>query len=522
MTLPLQSPARLLIPAQDRRGISLALSRRQMPRNGELRIRARLCVVGFLTVGSCADPFGFDAQPTPAEESCPASVEWLPTTPPLQMFKPLPHPETECPFYRGAWQNFLIATQPDATGEPALLRYPTIDVVFDSAKPLPAQRALLGDIRQAGQRHILIDQNGNSIYYGIHVNQAYADFIAAHGLRTKDAIQNADRALFFPPGVVELKSAWQIVDDSTATDDFITATATVATLKAQNNQIVEDRNTPRTVKVRLLALHVAFTLPGHPEFIWATFEHTSGTPDSSATDGKRDVAPIHPKDVNPDPSDPSDLNDQTVISDRDFLLYKRGTTAQAANQAIAEADLQLDEATQKFPGQQTSIFRMFPASKSNTTTPDAAITSLNRNVEALFSQATSQGILDAADKRGHYRLVGAQWMDKPQYFAVDMPIQNDESSPFAGEPGFLKDLQDNGSDSDYSILAGEDRLSSTAIESFTQAPDSFPNCFTCHNTQAVTANGVPVNRDGNGVRLLDPKLLNVSHVLSQFVLEETQ
>ena len=490
-----------------------------MPKLLRFRITSGLCAAGLLTVGACTDPFGF-TPPSQADGPCPASVEWLPTTPRLEMFKPPPHPASECPFYRGGWQSFLIATQPDATGRPALLGYPTIDDVFQSAKPPSAQRALLGDIRQAGGRHVLIDQNGNSIYYGIHVNQAYADFIATHGLRTRDAIVNADKTLFFPPGVVELKSAWQIVEDGAPAGDFITATATVPTLKALNHQIVEDRDTPRSVKVRLLALHVAFTLPGHPEFIWATFEHTSGTPDSSATDGMRDVAPIHPKDVNPDPTDPSDLHDQTVISDHDFLLYKAGTTAQAANQAIAEADLRLDEATQKFPGQQTSIFRMFPASKSNTTTPDDAITSLNRDVEALFAQATSHGTIDAADQRGHYRLVGAQWMDKPQYFDVDIPIQNDQSSPFAGKPGFLKDLQENGSDSVYSILAGEDRMSSTAMESFTQGPDSFPNCFSCHNTQALTANGVPVNKDGNGMPLLDAKLLNVSHVLSQFLLSE--
>jgi hypothetical protein len=161
---------------------------------------------------------------------------------------------------------------------------------------------------------------------------------------------------------------------------------------------------------------------------------------------------------------------------------------------------------------------MFPASKSNTTHPDNAITSLNANVEALFGQAK----LSPGDKRGHYRLVGAVWMDKPAFFANDTPLQNDESSPFAHEPTFLADLQENGSDSDFSILAGEDRLSSTAMESFTQAPDSFPNCFSCHNTQSVTAKGVPVDRDKQGLVLLPPKQLNISHVLSQFILEESQ
>lgn len=471
-----------------------------------------------MVLAACDDPTGFDPQPPGEEENCAASADWLPNTPPVDLFKPVPHPATECPFYRGGWQNFLIATQPDAGGQPALLSYPTIDTVFDPAVPPAGPRSVLGDIRQAGGRQILIDQNGNALYYGIEVNQAFADFIDAHGLRTADAIRNADPNLFFPAGVVEFKSAWQIVEPGDSTDGYISATTTVPTLSMDaNHQVVEDRLTPRTVQVRLLALHVVFTLPGHPEFIWATFEHSDGTPDAKAADGHRDVAPAAPQ--NPDLSDPNNLDDSTVVSDQDLLLYHAGTAANAGNQAIPDAELQLDEATQKFTGQQTSIYRMFPASKSNTIDPDDAVSTLNRNVEALFAQ--TQG-LDPADMRGHYRLVGAVWMDKPEYFGVDTAIQNDETSPFADEDGFAQDIQDNGSDSDFSILAGEDRLSSTAMESFTQAPVSFPNCFSCHNTQAVTAKGVPLVRDSSGVKLLDPKMINVSHVLTDFLLEESQ
>ncbi len=65
-----------------------------------------------------------DAGVRPEPEVCPASEDWLPNTPPLEMFQPLPHPATECPFYRGGWQNFLVATQPDADGRPALLDLP--------------------------------------------------------------------------------------------------------------------------------------------------------------------------------------------------------------------------------------------------------------------------------------------------------------------------------------------------------------------------------------------------------------
>jgi hypothetical protein len=511
-------------------------------------------------VSACKDPFPPDTMAVaatggaPALEDCAASTEWLPNTPPVQMYQPLPHPATECPFYRGGWQNFLIATQPvDAQGTPALLTFPTIETVFTPSVPYGPNRSFLGDIKQAGQREILIDQNGNAIYYGIHVNQAFADFIHANQLETAKAIQaySSDptlKNLFFPAGVSEFKSAWQIVDtDHPPADlaDYIVLKTTVPTLHTAqdaqgNKQIVEDKNAPRPVTVRLLAIHVVYTLPGHPEFVWASFEHTSTStaPDGGTLDDFRNVAPRASD--NPLPTDPENANDTTVVSEDDsFLLYAPGVPANAGNQSIPEANLLLDDSTQKFLNadgtpQRTSIYRMFPASKSNTNQPDDAITSLNLNVAALFDRAAAANALPISDKRGHYRLVGAQWLDKPAYYALDSPLQNDATNPFAQEPGsaedsagvgvglsaFTKAIETDGSDSPYSILAGEDRMSSVAMESFTQAPGSFDNCLTCHNTQAITAKGVTLNRDRGGVKLLDPGLLNVSHVLSQFVLEE--
>src|SRR5215475_11254756 len=133
-------------------------------------------------------------------------------------------------------------------------------------------------------------------------------------------------------------------------------------------------------------------------------------------------------------------------------------------------------------------------------------------------------------------------MDKPAFYEIDTPIQNDETNPYAQTAGtdvpvalgsssdvpskaiglteFRAAIIADGSDSPYSILAGEDRMSSTAMESYTQAPGGFNNCFTCHNTQAITALGTPLNRDKGAVQLLKAGLLNVSHIISQFVLEE--
>jgi len=544
--------------------------------------RALSCTLSIMTVASCRDPIKIDvsstnpSSPTDTEfEDCPASASWLPTTPQLMLFKPNAHPVTECPFYRGGWQNFLIALQPDAKGQPALLSYPTIDKVFDSSLPPVANWSYLGDVKQAGGRQILIDQNGNAIYYGIQVSQSYADFIAENDLRTLDKVVNVGTdkpRLFFPSGIVEFKDAWQVYDKKNPPadiDTFVTVDTTIPTLSVDPSTglIIEDRSKPIPASARLLAIHVVFTYPGHPAFIWASFEHTvvtDGKSDTAATDDWRDLAPIRPDDKIPDLlNDPSERKDSTVINANGvhgdpahaFILYHAGVTAQDANSPPQEAALakHFDAATQNFgPDQATSIFRLFPASKSNEAEPDGAVTSLNSNVQHVFAAAKAS--LGPTDRRGHYRLVGAQWMDKPEVFGLNETLENDATSPLFQGPtsdiykaadamvnqsadrqaafdaakvagqdplGVAKaDVGKNGSDSVFSMLAGEDRMSSTAMESFTQDTGAFPNCFSCHNTQDVVAKGVPYAHDTSQKIILKKSLLNVSHILSQFVLDE--
>ena len=511
-----------------------------------------------LALAACNDPTKPTFEPIEAEgeEICEASADWLPNTPELPQFLPVPHPAGECPFYRSGWQNFLVAMQPTGDdGHPAMLDYPTIDTVFTHTKIHPMTRSYLGDIKQAGARQILVDQHGNTLYYGIAMNPAFKDFILQNKLETPDALRNYPKThpgLIFPAGVVEFKSAWQVVEGDAAsiaaqTENFISMNTTVPTLSQDSTGLLsEDRDKPISVTVRLLAIHVVSTLVGHPEFVWASFEHSTametGVSDVRAADGQRDVAPIGPDDLNPDPIDLNRSVTKPADDTKDYILYKKSTPTNVASKPF-DSEALMHLVGQKFLNpdmspQQTSIYRMFPASKSNTTDPDAAITSLNHNVEALFNQAASDGSLHSNDKRGHYRLVGAQWMDKPAYYDIDIPIQNDPTtSPMVAGPHisqegemvaavaasvFSRDIKDNGSDSPYSILAGEDRMSSTAMESFTQPPGAFNNCFTCHNTQAITANGIPLKKDTSGtpIKLLDPGLLNVSHILSQFLLEE--
>jgi hypothetical protein len=585
-----------------------------------------LALAYVVLTASCDDPNfkvvnarAVAPQAPTANEDCPASADWFPSTggtPAVAMYEPIPHPDTECPFYRGAYQNFLVSAQPLANGDPALVRYPTIDDAFVSGAPHgvrnTAQRAWLGAVRQAGERQILIDQDHHTLYYGIHMNQAFVDFIKANNLQTVNGILQVDPYLSFPPGLVEFKTAWKDIDpadfpggvvpppggypgDPGDYSNYITTKAWVPTLAQDpaTGQITEDSDHPRLIKVALIALHSVYTLPGHPEFVWGSVQHVNLNATDATASSVQGAAMIGAPDDQPDtptlpvitepdgaPGDPNNLAVTTVLSPTSFLLYSGGTPVNAANHAYANQELRFDAASQSFPGQQTSIYRMFPGSKSQQLGPDTAIISLNQNLAAIAAQSRATGPVDV---RLNYHLVAAVWLDKPSLFGLGpdgkgMSLQNDDGTnpllldavadggvhpelnegTFCGTPlgpngasgnspagatgntvpgcvtradvlaagpaprqAAEADILANGTNSPFSILGGEDRLSSTAMESFTQSPNSFPNCFSCHNTQPITTNGTPSYRDPTTQVLIPkPALINVSHLFSEFILRE--
>ena len=461
--------------------------------------------------------FTRSAPVTQAASTCSVPDSWLPSTPAPTNDTPPPHPAPDCPFYRSAWQTFLFVTQPDSNGRPRFLSYSTIADLFGPAAvpqfakqqsgmlslaPRVAQfpneklehaaghpPGLDAGVNQAGPlRGLLIDQNGNPIYYAIHVNDVYANFVKQNGLTTKEALLNADpEKLQFGEGTIELKSAWQIVDSNDPPPNYFTTKALVPNLKIHDGDLITDISS-RQVTVALIAIHVVFVLKGHSEFIWSTFEHVG-----AGGQGIRDNAPAAI-------GNPASMSPGTVISGTNWTLFKAGTPVSSANLPNSTQDRinSFDEKTQKFTKEgsvlQTSVYRMFPASKSTDTNEDDDVVAVNTSMRALFSASH----LDVKDKRRDYQLVGAIWLDNPtRDFRSDVLFQN-QPGQSTDEPG--------------AMVAGEDRLSSTAMESFTQSDDGRPNCFSCHNTKRVTD-------DHTGATIIRAKRLNVSHVISKFLSE---
>jgi hypothetical protein len=492
------------------------------------------------------------------------ATPWLPVTPePNETGIPSPRPASDCQFYRPAWQRFLVATQP-TKGVPAFLRYPSFYDVFapttsenkaaTEADPvldlLPrniqrpndpdqSQQKLLDDT-QAGingaQGGYLIDQHGRFVYYAIHINPAFLQFLRNQKLLSVPGIQQIDKNLTVLGGhtdaggtpnetpnnsdilvaintnIVEYKSAWMIVDRDHPPSNYFVVSARVPHYIVSGNSLTQEiRNgVPRTdpVKVALLALHVVFTLPGHPEMVWSTFEHVHKALSGGVV---RDNAPAAAD--NPSLVDP---NQEVTKDDFPFPLYKAHTLVKNANQALQLSSIvaSWDEGSQSFTkgGKiiQTSVYRPYPGSKTDGSKPnpdhgeDDEVIAVNQHATSMFDDAKSKHLIGDDDQRQNYRLAGAIWLDQPMsganpFFAVNkrFSISMNQSTDDSGQP-----------------IAGEGRLGSTAMESFTESEDLAPNCFSCHDTRAI-------RRSDNSV-VMGAARLNVSHLLSKYLISQSQ
>lgn len=139
---------------------------------------------------------------------------------------------------------------------------------------------------------VLMAQNGSLVYYALQVNDVYAYFltgqkdnqIAATTFPTTPAALNSIEAFglahgkTFPDGnalAIELKSAW-VEATGLDTSKYVTVTATIPTYD-KTSPTLWTANGSRQAQLALVGIHVVGSATGHPEMIWATFEHVDNT-----------------------------------------------------------------------------------------------------------------------------------------------------------------------------------------------------------------------------------------------------
>jgi len=97
-------------------------------------------------------------------------------------------------------------------------------------------------------------------------------FAAAHGKTFPDPDALA----------IELKSSWVEAAGLANINSYITMDATVPTFD-KSNPAQWVPNGQKTVKLAMVGMHVVGSTAGHPEMIWATFEHIGNTPNGTYT-----------------------------------------------------------------------------------------------------------------------------------------------------------------------------------------------------------------------------------------------
>ncbi|QPF83212.1 hypothetical protein IC762_26325 [Bradyrhizobium genosp. L] len=209
----------------------------------------------------------------------------------------------------------------DSAGKPIELADQTVEV--EGVQRLITTSGEVVEFGQAGGNAVLMTRNNGIVYYLLQANDVFAYFNT--GLQgnkfpapppaafpvdaaTMDLITTIAKNAP-PPNTrndfqdrvalaMELKSSWVEASTLSNPGDYLTITATIPNFVPQGNTMLVPQGPPKTVDLALVGFHVVGSVAGHPEMLWATFEHvnnaptlqydyitTAGTPKTNLADG---------------------------------------------------------------------------------------------------------------------------------------------------------------------------------------------------------------------------------------------
>ena len=291
-----------------------------------------------------------------------------------------------------------------------------------------------------------------------------------------------------PAGAVEFKASWRIVEPGEDMSGFYTMTHDVYGLKQQGSSISVDVNNVRNVELALVGLHIGGVVQGHPEMIWATFEHNANSP-----------------------TVPADFVPTTVIADSgDYTFFDTQpapSTPQLKNtysgcniNYVVSPYMKLDSKIQKlspitqvclqYAHGNPAVFDLSPDSAVNEGIQET-IDENNQSIIELNGIVKSQ-LKSEKSIWGNYHEVGSIWFNRSNGLEPGMTLATDFDS------------------SGKQLLIGSLMLSNSTIETYTQFASAQNNCFRCHNTEQRLLGTV----NGHALTSLKPMNLNISYAFS--------
>jgi hypothetical protein len=312
---------------------------------------------------------------------------------------------------------------------------------------------------------VLMDRNESLVYYISMVNDVYAEFLTA--VKNKKMSGNsfpttkADRDRIFnyakANGItlknpntlaIEIKTSWVDVSKLKNSDEYITIDAIIPTYKKKNNKLWEIEG-EKKAKLALIGIHIVGSANGHPEMIWATFEHKKNTPNASYQYlNNKDITITVEPDKNKDWLLNENLNDSANISHMTFsddkIVAKKNREISASN-----------------------TLRTKPWGSSIDVKPnpeDSSPAASNSEIIAINNSIINK--LKGKDIRKNYIFIGATWTQNgtaPNGYSYNPNIDS---------------LKVSG------VAIGASQLANSTMETYVQNGDKynpFGSCFSCHS-----------------------------------------
>lgn len=379
--------------------------------------------------------------------------------------------DSTCDFYKWSWRMFLWQMSKSADGlvfnSPPFFDLNDSNNLVSNQPGVASVKALRGGKQEqtgrTGQAGLVsgvlmaqavgVNPDGSLVYYGIHVNDVYA--YLASGVNSKELtgvtqfpispserdaiVAYAKKAYGVDIGdanalAIELKSSWIKPTDSMDLQKFITIKSDIPMYTRGNDQkwTWDGTTMEKGVTLACVGYHLVGSISGHPEMIWATFEHAQNVPDDNyyylASDGTATLE----KNWNAD---------GTPIR-KTWLFMDGQSKKQSMNQMRMEmkgTDIVATPGNTIGPGNTMRSHPWGGAPDQSSATNNTLILSINNNIASMLAEG---------DVRRNYFLVGATWTRN-------------------GVPGVGVQIPD---------VAGSLTLSNATMETYMQ----YKNCFDCH------------------------------------------
>ena len=349
------------------------------------------------------------------------------------------------------------------------------------------------ELGQAGSSGIMMAENQSLVYYITMVNDIYAYYLT--GYKSKkltsqefptsqqqlDSITNYAKTEGWATApdanalAMEIKTSWVETNDLPNLNSYITIDAIIPTYNKSNpNKWFV--NGERKAKLAMVGMHVVGSVAGHPEMVWATFEHEKNAPNAaySYKDKNNKIKEV-PADkgsgwlFNSNASDNVDKENFKNLKDSvEVVTFNKKTDSV---QIVLVRDPKIIS-----PGSRRI---MAWGSASNTVPNQEDATPADANSQVIAMNNAVRNMLVGKDIRKNYLLIGATWT-----FGGTAP--NGMSYPYAN---FAKP-QPKDSIPTITPLGdaiGTAQLSNSTMETFVQSPSTAStysnsvSCFSCHN-----------------------------------------